>query len=178
MRGRTRAPATGAAIITLTLALTGCGGGGEESTTATAPSSAATTPVAAAETSAAAERVSLPPLEPEEPPTPPTEMAAHDETGATAFVTYAVEVLNYTKNENDTELLRQISDPDCGFCNDMISGFDYMRENGIRRIGDELSFTAEFVTFRESDSLFFIDGTSTTTDSTDYDPDGNVLDSL
>ena len=52
-----------------------------------------------------------------EPPTPSDLAAAPDKNGAKAFAQYFVEVVEYTWQTGNTELLRSISHPDCKWCN-------------------------------------------------------------
>ncbi|HZK06488.1 MAG TPA: DUF6318 family protein [Actinomycetaceae bacterium] len=121
------------------------------------------------------ERVTLPPFEQENPPVPPVATQNYDAAGAGEFVGYAMEVVNYSQRQLDGRLLRAISDEGCRFCQNSADGFDEMREARIRRVGGEIEFVVEAITYQRTNDIFFVDGTTYTAGFVDADLHGYVL---
>lgn len=78
------------------------------------------------------------------PPTLPKLAERNDATGAANFVLYWVKVSNYAALTGDTQLLREISAPDCSGCNRYIELYEKTYESGgyIRGAGEHISNVA------------------------------------
>lgn len=178
-------------VVAVALALSACGDGARE------PTSPPTTPPTTSEPSEppptsepSPEPTTEPTVEPSEDPTEdptgppplvgepkpekPAELSEFNATGAEAFVQYAVEVLNYAQRFNLPDEVREISDPECAFCNGVIEQLQGFIERDIRQVGGHLTFNQRDVKFQPESGLYFIDGVLKLDEYTHYLDDSPV----
>ncbi|WP_432511929.1 DUF6318 family protein [Kineococcus sp. SYSU DK001] len=60
--------------------------------------------------------------------------------GASAFASYYIKVLNYSRNTGDVELLTSISDVDCAGCADDVDDVSTFLAEGLSHVGLETQF--------------------------------------
>ncbi|HHW82558.1 MAG TPA: hypothetical protein GX743_01875 [Actinomycetales bacterium] len=182
-------------VVAVALALSACGDGARE------PTSPPTTPPTTSEPSEptttlepSPEPTTEPTVEPSEDPTEdptgppplvgepkpekPAELSEFNATGAEAFVQYAVEVLNYAQRFNLPDEVREISDPECAFCNSHIATLEAMRDEGVRQVGGDITFVQEEISFQPDSGLYFLDGELTVGEYSDYGADGTLLETI
>lgn len=120
----------------------------------------------------------LPPA-PTTSPTPaalplPSEAAAETPEGAAAFARYYLDLMNRAFESADATAVRQVSDPGCGGCNNLIVAIEEPPEEGERVEGGEYS-----VDFAEAPPVeggdVIVELRYSLTEVRVYGPDGQLL---
>lgn len=117
-----------ASVVAAAGLLGGCTGGSDDPTpTASEETAPSTSEATATESTSAAPTAE--PTEPADPwaagpPAATWEMRLDDEAGATAFVEYYIDLLNYSYAKLDTSELERVSDDDCVGCNAMVDSIN------------------------------------------------------
>ncbi len=182
-------------VVAVALALSACGdGAGDPTSPPTAPPTTSESSEPPPTPEPSPEPTAEPTVEPSEDPTEdptgppplvgepkpekPAELSEFNATGAEAFVQYAVEVLNYAQKFNLPDEVREISDPECVFCDSVIQRLESEHDRGVRTVGGELTFTVEETQYQPSSGLYYVDGMLNSEGYDEYDSAGQLVESM
>lgn len=117
----------------------------------------------------------MPPLEFETPPQYPEGLEVDSAANAERFLEFAIDTLNYGQRFNDSAAVQSISVPECDFCTATNDSFDSYAEQGLRRVGTELSCTVTNGEYQPESGLFYLHSECTSSEGATYDTAGEVV---
>lgn len=108
----------------------------------------------------------------------PPEAREFSEAGALAFLDWWLDMYNYVEITGETDLIRQHSEPDCGFCAaaiDRIAGV-FTLGGRIERQGESKFADVRVESLKESPRLAVIHLNAISPETVEYDQEGIVVD--